>query len=331
MSGVQPTGELHLGNYLGSIQNWIKLLNTNPDSTAYLMIADQHAITVFQDPKILKEKTLRLAAIYRAAGFDTNKHIIFVQSQNPDHTYLGWIFNCVTPIGWLERMTQFKDKKQKMETYKSVVSTGLLAYPTLMAADILLYSADKVPVGKDQKQHVELTCDIAARFNQIYGETFIIPEFVTDKVTTKILDLQNPSKKMSKSDDSPLGKIELTDTPDTIRQKISRAVTDSESEIRFDPENKPGVSNLLSIYAAVTKESIDNAVNAFAGKTYSQFKDAVAEAIIAFLAPFNEKLNYYLSDKAQLQKDLDLHAEKARTISHEKLVEVSNKLGLYYS
>lgn len=331
MSGVQPTGELHIGNYLGSIQNWIKLLNTNPDSTAFLMIADQHAITVFQDPKILKEKTIRLAAIYRAAGFDTNKHVIFVQSQNPDHAYLGWIFNCVTPIGWLERMTQFKDKKQKLEAYKSVVSTGLLAYPTLMAADILLYSADKVPVGKDQKQHVELTCDIAARFNQIYGETFTIPEFVTDKITTKILDLQNPTKKMSKSDDSPLGKIELTDTPDVIRQKISRAVTDSESEIRFDPENKPGVSNLLSIYAAVTGKKIEETANIFAGKTYSQFKEVVAEAIIAFLAPFNEKLNNYMSDKAQLQKDLDLHAEKARAISHEKLVEVSNKLGLYYS
>lgn len=329
LSCVQPTGTLHIGNYLGSIQNWVTMLNSKPDSEAIFGVVDLHAITVPQDPKVLRHKIYEILAIYLAAGIDPVKNIVFVQSQNPDHASLAWIFNCITPIGWAERMTQFKDKKQKMESYSDIVSVGLLSYPMLMAADILLYDADQVPVGADQKQHVELTRDIAMRFNSQFGETFKIPEFATSKEGTKIMDLQNPTKKMSKSDDSPAGKIDITDTPGGIQDKIKRAVTDSEGSVRFDMEAKPGVSNLMNILGSVTNKTIEQIESEYAGKNYGTFKKDVADAIVSFLEPMQTKINTYLSDLAELDKIVNNGNERARAISSKKLELVTNKMGLY--
>lgn len=331
LSGIQPTGTLHIGNYLGSVKQWSDMLNKSPEIEAFLMVVDLHAITVQQDPKILRNKIYELLAIYLSSGFNPEKDNIFVQSQNPDHPYLGWIFNCITPFGWMERMTQYKDKKQKMEEYQNIVSVGLFDYPALMAADILLYDADVVPVGADQKQHVELTRDIAQRFNSIYGETFKIPEFRTNKETTNILDLQNPAKKMSKSDASATGRIDLMDTPQGIKDKLKRAVTDSDSHVAYDPENKPGVSNLLAIYSSVTTKSIQELVTEYDGIGYGQFKSDVADAVVAYLEPLQNKIQTYLSDLEQLDRIVNNGNERAREVSSQKIALVSDKMGLYHN
>jgi tryptophanyl-tRNA synthetase len=330
LSGVQPTGNLHIGNYLGSVNVWVNMLKQNPDLEALFMIVDLHAITVYQDPAKLRQKIYEVLAIYLASGIDPEKHTIFVQSQNPDHTYLGWLLNCIASVGQLERMTQYKDKREKQETKDDIVSMGLMDYPVLMAADILLYDADKVPVGKDQKQHVELTRDLAERFNSMYGQTFTVPEFVTMEETAKILDLQNPAKKMSKSDENPAGKIDLMDTPQGILDKIKRAVTDSESIVKYDMENKPGISNLMAIYGASTGKTMSEIEQEFAGKNYGIFKNTVGEAVVEFLIPLQKSIREYLSDLEQLDKIVNNGNKRAREISEQKLSEVTNKMGVYY-
>lgn len=329
LSCVQPTGTLHIGNYLGSISQWVRDLQANPEATAFFGIVDQHAITVPQDPKVLKQKTYEILAIYLAAGINPAKHTIFVQSANPDHAYLSWIFNCITPIGWMERMTQFKDKKQKQEDYQSFVSMGLMSYPMLMAADILLYDADRVPVGADQKQHVEITADIGQKFNSIYGETFKIPEFTSNEVTTKIMDLQDPSKKMSKSDINPNGKIELTDTPQGIQNKIKRAMTDSEGTIGYDVVNRPGISNLVTLFAAINNMKPIEVVQKFQGKGYGDFKQELAESTVSYLEPLQKSIKEYLSDLAELDRIIDNGTAKAREVSSVKIALVKDKVGFY--
>ncbi len=328
-TGLQPTGTLHIGNYFASILQWNTLVNSINDAEALLSIVDLHAITVKQDPVLLKQRIYELAAVMLASGADYKKHMIFPQSMNPDHTYVGWLFTCLTPMSWLDKMTQFKEKKVKLEGYKEAVSTGLYAYPTLMAADILLYDTDLVPVGADQKQHVELTCDVANRFNSFYGETFKIPEFRTTQETTKIYDLQEPTKKMSKSDKDDAGRIALTDTPEQIRKKFSRAVTDSENVVAFDYANKPGISNLLSIMSAATGRAVTDLAQEYESKGYGVFKNAVAEAVIEFMQPIQAKISSYLNDKAELDGILKNAADRAFKISHPKVLEITAKMGLY--
>ncbi|MCC7303974.1 tryptophan--tRNA ligase [bacterium] len=329
LTGLQPSGTLHLGNLLGSILPWHGLVNKEVDPEAYLMIVDQHSITVKQDPESLKKQIYELAATLLASGVDYKKHIVFAQSQNPDHAYVGWMFQCLTPMSWLDKMTQFKDKKTKFESYKEAVGTGLYTYPALMAADILLYDVDTVPVGSDQKQHVELTCNIANRFNSQYGQTFKTPRFETSEEATRIYDLQNPTKKMSKSDRDDAGRISLTDPVDVIRKKIMRAVTDNDSLVAFDQVNKPGVSNLLAIFAAVTNRSHDDLVTEYGTQGYGTFKSAVADAVIAYLEPFQLRMNEFLNDKDQMRMILDEGATRANEVSHPKTLEAAAKMGLY--
>ena len=328
LSGIQPSGNLHIGNYFGAIHQWIKL-SKQPDVNATFIIVDLHAITVYQKPEELTQRTYEVAAIYFASGLDYNKHTVFIQSDNPDHTYLAWIFDTITPIGWLERMTQFKDKRQKLQNYGKVVSTGLFNYPVLMAADILLYDTDIVPVGEDQIQHVELARDIAKRFNKLYGNTFKIPEYRVEKAVARIKDLQNPTKKMSKSDDNPLGCIYIMDDKDTIAKKIKRAVTDSENKIYYDPKNKPGISNLLGILSATTGKTIEDLVNEYQNKNYATLKQDLIDALISVLDPIQQKVQMYLNDKAQLHRIFQIGAEKAMQVSTPKLHEALGKMGFY--
>jgi len=329
-NGFQPTGTLHIGNYLGAIIPWHQAVNKSEEPQALICVVDQHAITIHQDPEVLKRKTYEMAAIMLASGVDPKKHIIFVQSQNPDHAYTSWMFNCLTPMGWLDRMTQFKEKKEKVEGYREAVSTGLYTYPALMAADILLYDADLVPVGVDQKQHVELTADIANRFNSLYGGTTLkVPKFYTMEETTKLYDLQDPTKKMSKSDADDAGRISLTDTADIIRKKIMKAVTDGESVVAYDVANKAGISNLLAIFSAVTEQKIEKIASEYSDKGYGVFKSAVADAVIAYLEPFQAKMSQFLEDKGQLRMILDDGAARAYELSHPKALEIANKIGLY--
>src|SRR5919202_891876 len=264
LSGVQPSGNLHLGNYLGAIKRWV---DYQEQFDNFFCIVDLHAITVPQDPEDLRRQTRELAAFYLAAGIDPAKSTVFVQSHVPAHTELAWILNCVTPMGWLERMTQFKDKSAKEGDNKERISTGLFDYPVLMAADILLYKATHVPVGEDQKQHVELTRDIAERFNRLYGDTFVIPEPMIAETGARIMSLDDPTNKMSKSDESPGSRIGIYDSPDTIRRNIMRATTDSLRDIRFDP-NRPGVTNLLTIYEVLSAQSPLQIEAHFEGKGY---------------------------------------------------------------
>ncbi len=327
LSGIQPTAKLHIGNYLGAIKLWIEELKNNPDSEAIFFVADYHAITVPHDPISLKEGIFHIVAAYLAAGLDVKKHTIFVQSQNPDHTEAAWILLTQTPIGWLERMTQYKDKIKKLREEQKSIGTGLLCYPVLMAADILLYDADIVPVGEDQVQHVELTQEIARRINQRYGEIFKIPRYKVRKVGARIKDLADPTKKMSKSASSYKGVIFLTDDDDTIRKKITRAVTDSEKVIRYDPIKKPGISNLLVILSLATGEKITTLQEKYEGISYAQFKQDVADAVIEMIRPLREKINEYLSDKTYLNKILAEGLEKARELSSTKLRLLKEKLG----
>ena len=319
-SGAQPTGNVHLGNYLGALRNWVKLQH---EYESFFCIVNLHAITVPQDPKLLEGKTRELARIYLAVGIDPNVSTIFIQSDVPEHAELTWVLNCVARMGELERMTQFKDKARKQQ--EENVSVGLFDYPVLMASDILLYQTDLVPVGDDQKQHLELTRDIAIRFNRDYGQTFKVPDPYIPKVGARIMSLSDPSKKMSKSDDDPNGCVMLMDDAETIQRKFKRAVTDSGTEIRFDPA-RPAITNLLEIFHLITGNSTDQVEERFAGKGYAQLKGDLADVTVEFLRPIQQNLRE-ISDE-RLDEILTLGRDKARNIAKATLNEVFNRTGL---
>ena len=319
-SGAQPTGELHIGNYLGALKNWVALQD---DYEAFYCIVNLHAITLPQDPAKLRQKTLDLARIYLAAGVDPERSTIFIQSDVPEHAELTWILSCVARMGELERMTQFKDKSQKGGQERAGV--GLFTYPVLMASDILLYQTNLVPVGQDQKQHLELSRDLAERFNRDFGTAFKIPEPYIPKAGASIKSLQDPAKKMSKSDENLNGSIFLLDDADAITRKFKKAVTDSGTEINFD-ETRPAIANLLTIYQLLTSKTADECVAHFEGKGYGQFKGELAEAMIEFLRPFQERIREY--DDERLSAILRSGAEKARSIASETLRDVYTKVGI---
>ena len=322
LSGIQPSGDLHLGNYLGAVKNWAEL----PEQfDCFYFMADLHTLTVRQDPKELRRRSTAQLAQYIACGLDPEKNTLFLQSHVHEHAELGWILNCYTMFGELSRMTQFKDKSAR---HTDNINGGLFTYPALMAADILLYQADFVPVGEDQKQHCELTRDIAIRFNNLYGETFKVPEPYIPKVGARIMSLSNPASKMSKSD--PQGCVFLMDKPEELARKFKRAVTDSDTErcVRFDPENKPGVANLMQIYSSVTGKSFDEIEAEFDGKGYGVFKPAVGEAVIETLRPIREEAERMIADKAYLQQVYTDGAQKAGFVARKTLRKVYKKIGL---
>ena len=322
LSGIQATGVLTLGNYLGSLNNWVEMQDKYD---CYYMIADLHTLTIRKDPEELRKNTLALLALYVAAGLDPEKNTIFIQSHIPAHPALSWVLNCYTYMGELNRMTQFKDKAAK---HADNINSGLFTYPVLMAADILAYNADLVPVGDDQKQHLEITRDIAERFNSIYGKTFKMPEAYIGKVGARIMGLQDPTSKMSKSAVNELDKILLTDTPDEIRKKFKKAVTDSENKVRYDKEAKPGVSNLMSIYGIIKHKSMEEIEKEFDGKGYGDFKSAVAEAVVERLEPLQKRYNELLESPEKLRAIYEKVDKKAREITDKLLKEVYKKVGL---
>ena len=322
-SGIQPSGNLTLGNYLGALRNFTKVQDENE---CYYCVVNQHAITVPQDPKMLHERTRQLAAIYLAAGLDPEKAVLFVQSEVPEHVQLGWIMTTMSYVGELERMTQYKDKASKRG---DSVPAGLLTYPPLMAADILLYQTNLVPVGDDQKQHLEITRDLAQRFNRVYGEdVFTIPEILLGQDGTRVMSLQEPTKKMSKSDDNQTATVYLLDTPKDIEKKIKRAQTDSDNAVRYDREAKPGISNLMDIFAALTDKSHEEIEKAYAGQGYGTFKKDVAEATISVLEPI-QKRYAELIDTPELDGILTKGAEKAREKASKTYEAVMKAMGLY--
>ena len=321
-SAVQQSGNLTIGNYVGAISNWVRLQS---EYDCYFAIANMHSITVRQEPAELRRRTLEVAALYLACGIDPEKCTLYVQSQVPQHAELAWVLNTVTYVGEMQRMTQFKDKSQK---HADNINMGLMDYPVLMAADILLYQTDLVPVGLDQKQHVEIARDVAIRFNNRYGETFRVPEALLGKTGAKIMSLQEPDKKMSKSDENVNASIYLADDKDTIIRKFKRAVTDSESEVRFAAEKK-GVSNLISIYSIFTKKSVEEVEREFAGKGYGDFKLAVGEAVADALAPVQAEQKRLLADKAYLNGVLASGAERAFKTARRTLGKVYRKVGFY--
>ncbi len=318
-SGAQPTGNLHIGNYLGALRNWVALQH---EYESFFCVVDLHAITVPQNPKELAAKTREVARIYLAAGVDPGVSTIFVQSDVQEHAELAWVVNCVVRISELERMTQYKDKAKRQ---RENVSTGLLTYPALMAADILLYQTDLVPVGQDQKQHLELTRDVAERFNRDYGETFRVPDPFIPKVGAKIMALDDPSKKMSKSDENVNGRVSLLDDPETVRRKFKRAVTDSGTDVRFDA-TRPAVTNLLTIFQLMTGKTPEEIEAHFAGKGYAQLKSDLAETTIEFLRPFQERMRG-IGDE-ELSRTLKDGAEKARAIATETMRAVRERMGI---
>ncbi|MBC7900576.1 MAG: tryptophan--tRNA ligase [Saprospiraceae bacterium] len=318
-SGAQPTGQLHIGNYLGALKNWVALQD---EYESFYCIVNLHAITLPQNPKVLRQKTLDLARIYLAAGIDPEKSTIFIQSDVPEHAELTWILSCIARMGELERMTQYKDKGKGNSERAGV---GLFTYPVLMASDILLYQTDLVPVGQDQKQHLELTRDLAERFNRDFGETFTIPEPFIPPVGANILSLQEPTKKMSKSDENANGSIFLLDDADTITKKIKRAVTDSGTEINFD-DSRPAIKNLLTIFQLLTGKSASECETHFAGKGYGHFKTELAETVVEFLRPFQDRVKEF--DDAALDAILKPGAEKARSIASDTLKSVYKKVGI---
>ena len=322
-SAVQPTNNLTIGNYIGAIRNFLALQN---DYNCYFAIANMHAITVRQTPAELRQRTLSLLALYLACGLNPEQTAIYVQSHVPAHAELCWVLNTFTYVGEMERMTQFKDKSLR---HAENINMGLMDYPVLMAADILLYQTEVVPVGLDQRQHLEIARDIAQRFNNIYSPTFKVPEGLYVKVGAKINDLQDPSKKMSKSAENPNGSVFLSDDKDTVIRKLKRAVTDSGSEIKFDPENKAGVSNLLSIYTAFTGKTVEQAERDFAGKGYGDFKLAVGEAVADKLAPIQKEQAKLLTDKTYLDNVLRSGAERAAKAANKTLSKVYKKIGFY--
>ncbi len=324
LSGIKPTGDLTLGSYLGAIKNWAERAE---QYDCYYFMADLHALTTRNNPADLRRRTLEQLAQYVACGLDPQKNTLFIQSHVPQHAELGWILNCYTMFGELSRMTQFKDKSAKNADN---INGGLFTYPALMAADILLYQPDYVPVGEDQKQHVELTRDVAQRFNNLYGETFRMPEPFIPKVGARVMDLLDPHSKMSKSDEIGNGRVCLMDDPADIMRKFKRAVTDCDTErcVRYDPENKPGVANLMSIYAAVTGKSFAEIEAEFEGKGYGAFKPAVGEAVIETLRPIREEAQRIIKDKAYLETMCRDGAERASYIAEKTLRKVRKKVGL---
>jgi tryptophanyl-tRNA synthetase len=319
-SGIQPTGSVTLGNYIGAMKQFIELQH---EYDCYFCIVDQHAITVPQDRLELRKNIRSLAALYLAIGLDPDKNTIFIQSEVPAHTQAGWILQCNSYIGELERMTQFKDKSAGKEG----VSSGLLTYPPLMAADILLYSTDLVPVGEDQKQHIELTRDLAERFNRKYNDIFKIPEISLPKVGARIMSLQEPERKMSKSDPNKKATITLLDDPKQIEKKIKSAVTDSEGIVKYDKENKPGVSNLLSIYSIFSKKSVAEIEAMYEGKGYGDFKAGLAEVVLNEITPIQDRY-YQLLESSELDDILDRGAEKANAEANKMLRKMYNGIGL---
>ena len=323
LSGIQPTADsFHFGNYLGALRQWVDL---QEDHQPFFFIADLHAITVEQDPKVLRERCLRAAAQLLAMGIDPQRSAIFIQSQVPAHAQLGWVLQCLTGFGEARRMTQFKDKSAKGG--EGAASVGLFTYPVLQAADILLYRPHYVPVGEDQRQHLELTRDLAQRFNHRYKKTFRLPEPYILKATAKITDLQEPTAKMSKSASSPAGIIEMLDEPGMSAKKIRSAVTDSGSEVRFDPEEKPGVSNLLTIYSALTGESVTALVEQYSGRGYGDLKKDVAEVVVDFVTPFRERTLELLDDQTYLTDVLRQGVEQAGAVAEATLRDVYQRVG----
>jgi tryptophanyl-tRNA synthetase len=318
-SGVKPTGPLHLGNYLGALRNWVELQR---EYESFFCIVNLHAITIPVDPTYLAELTKEIARLYLAVGIDPTVSTVFVQSDVPEHAELAWILNCSTRMSELERMTQFKDQARKQ---RESLGAGIFEYPVLMAADILLYQTELVPVGEDQKQHLELTRDLAIRFNRDYGQTFRVPEPYIPKLGARIMSLSDPTKKMSKSEDDPNGCVMLLDDPDTVHRKFKRAVTDSGTEIKFD-ESRPAITNLLTIYQLLTGKSASAVEEGFQGKGYKQLKEDLAEATIDFLKPLQERANG-ISD-ADLQRILELGRDKARTIASTTLNDVMKRRGI---
>ena len=323
LSGIQPTSEsFHFGNYLGAVRHWVAL---QEDFEPFFFIADMHAITVEQDPKVLRERTRGAAAQLLAAGVDPDRAAIFVQSHVPAHAQLGWVLQCLTGFGEARRMTQFKDKSAKGG--EGAASVGLFTYPILQAADILLYRPQYVPVGEDQRQHLELTRDLAQRFNHRYKKTFRLPEPFIVKETAKILDLQDPNIKMSKSASSPSGILEMLDDPRRSAKKVRSAVTDSGSEVRFDEEKKPGISNLLTIYATLTGRSVEDIEAEYAGRGYGDFKKDLGEVVVEFVTPFRDRTLQLLEDRAELDAVLRRGAEKAHDVAERTLADVYDRVG----
>lgn len=322
LSGIQSTGKLTLGNYLGAINNWVQM---QEEYDCYYMIANLHSLTVRNDPETLRNNTLKVLAMYVAAGLDPEKNTIFIQSQVKEHAELGWILDCYTYMGELSRMTQFKDKAAK---HADNINAGLFTYPALMAADILLYQANLVPVGQDQQQHLEITRDIAERFNKLYGKTFTIPEGYYGKASAKIMGLQDPTAKMSKSATNPNDVILLEDEPDVIIKKFKKAVTDSENKVRFDPENKPGVSNLMQIYSSITGLKMEEIEKEFENSGYGDFKTKVAETVVAKIEPIQKKYKELLENKEYLEKIYTEGANRARKLASKTLDEVKERIGI---
>jgi len=322
-SGIQPSGSLHLGNYLGAIQQWVRF---QEDRQSFISIVDLHAITVIQDPRVLAARVRDLAAVLLAAGIDPDKTTLFVQSHVRAHAEGSWLLSCVAPLGWLERMTQYKDKAVKQQS----VMTGLLTYPVLQAADILLYDAHEVPVGQDQKQHIELTRDIAQRFNHLYGDTFVVPEPVILKVGARIMGLDDPRLKMSKSETASGHAILLTDEEAVIRRTIKRATTDSGREIGFsDDAEKAGVNNLLTIYQLLSGKDREEVLADFAqARGYGDLKAAVADLVVEKLNPIRSEYGRYQADPAELDRLLEKGAERARAVAEPKLIQVKERMGL---
>ncbi len=319
-SGMQATGSLTLGNYLGALKNWVKL---SDEYECFYSVVDMHSITIRQDPAVLRKRARALLTLYIAAGLDPEKNCLYYQSHVSGHAELAWILNCFTYMGELNRMTQFKDKAAK---HADNINAGLYTYPVLMAADILLYQADVVPVGIDQMQHLELTRDVAQRFNALYGDVFTIPEAYIGKAGAKIMSLQDPTKKMSKSDENPNASIYLMDDPDTIRRKCRRAVTDSVGEIRYS-EEQPGIRNLIDIYCACLNKTPDEVVKEFADSGYGQFKEAVGEAVVSVLEPLQKRVAELEKDKAYIDSAIKNNAEKAGYYSQKTLRKVQKKVG----
>ena len=321
LSRIQPSGDLTLGSYLGAIRNWAALAD---EYDCFYMLADMHTITVRQVPADLRRRTLTQLAAYIACGLDPEKNVLFIQSHVPAHAQLGWVLDCYTMFGELSRMTQFKDKSAKNADN---INAGLFTYPSLMAADILLYQADLVPVGGDQKQHVEICRDIAARFNGIYGDVFKLPEPYIPQVGARVMSLTSPENKMSKSDKDQNGCVYMLEKPEDILRKFKKAVTDSEASVRYDPAAKPGVSNLMQIYAVCTGKTFETIEQEFAGHGYGDFKAAVGEAVVETLRPIREETERILADKAYLESIYRAGAERAAYVANKTLRKVYKKVG----
>ena len=320
-SGIQPTGDMHLGNYLGAVRHWVH--DQDVEDTIFCVV-DLHAMTLPYPPAELAERTRRTAMLLMAAGLDPQRCVLFVQSHVPAHTELTWILNCIAGFGELRRMTQFKEKSADQES----VSAGLFDYPVLMAADIVAYDTERVPVGDDQRQHLELARDLAIRFNHRFGDTLVVPEPAIPPVGARIMDLQQPTAKMSKSSESPQGTVALLDDPKAITKKVKSAVTDSETEIRYDREAKPGISNLLDIHAAVSGRKVDDAIAELEGKGYGALKDEVADSVVSFLAPLQARYAELAADPSEVDRQIALGATKAREIADPVLERARSAAGL---